>query len=272
MLSARIVPSSEPNTTVSSTSAGDATVAAVRLRRQRGAPVSASDTERGAGLARERHHATADHRTRGDVVVDGGGPEEVAPGVDGVEALVGRSHVEAPEIRVEPGRSVDRSTGMEAPSDDVGAVADIATTSPRSEATTIVGGSVGTNTGEKVGGEIEPLGVAFPTRPSVRSPTGAGVAAGAGRHLVVAEPCGDLETRWMTPPSASRSSCPTMPTPAHARVRHVELVAQRLGDLEPDAVVEALDRGAFDHLSFEAVVGLRRSRRLPISGRREVAR
>ena len=99
-----------------------------------------------------------------------------------------------------------------------------ATKSPRSEATRIEGGSVGTNVAGNVGGEIDAVGVALPTRPSDSSPSGAGVAVagaalGTSRSLTRSVPTLTSEACSVTLPSAPTSSRATGPMPLQASVR-----------------------------------------------------
>ena len=97
-----------------------------------------------------------------------------------------------------------------------------ATRSPRSDATRIDGGSLGTNCAGNVGGEIDPVGVPLPTRPSESSPSGAGgdgtAAGGVGRPSSVncVVPLVRTSMCWKSAPFSSRSSRSTMPMPAHA--------------------------------------------------------
>ena len=112
-----------------------------------------------------------------------------------------------------------------------------ATKSPRSEATRIEGGSVGTNVAGNVGGEIDAVGVALPTRPSDSSPSGAavavaGAALGTSRSLTRSVPTLTSEACSVTLPSGDVVASDGTDAAAGERAALGGRVADRLGDVE----------------------------------------
>ena len=180
------------------------------------------DAERGAGFTRVRDDAAGDDRAGRDVVVGFDRPEEVAAAVERVEALVGGPRIQPSGLRIEPGAPYIEPPGWKRHCTTSGVSAASATRSPRSDATRIDGGSLGTNCAGNVGGEIDPVGVPLPTRPSESSPSGAGgdgtAAGGVGRPSSVncVVPLVRTSMCWKSAPFSSRSSRSTMPMPAHA--------------------------------------------------------
>ncbi len=238
------------------------------------------DAERGAALARERHDPAGDDRPRRDVVVHLRSPEEEPAPVERVHLLVGGTGVEPARLGIEAGRSVHRAAGVEAPAHDVRSV-----------------GREGHQVAA-LGGDEHRRGIGRHERGGERGwrdrrrgrrladPSERQLAFGRRgrgcrrcvRHLAIGHAeRPDAHERGMLGDAAVRGDLVASNRTDAAAGERAALggrVADRLGDVEPQAVVEPVGVRPLDHLPGHGI-GLS-SRGLPVRAPRladgEVAR